>query len=152
MLGVEDGEVATGGWRIYKANVSIFRGRKNTRAEDDDVDEGPWEAYPVETIVAAQLLELIEREGMRRFIVHCSDSDDDSGSLVSNTSCYCYMFLFIHIPVYLIFKETELSKDSWKTNYTTSSRSGSSTPISATRVHTPSKPSQIMVLALLRGP
>lgn len=84
MLGAEDNEVATGGWRIYKANISVCPRSRETAA--DNSDEESWETYSVETIVAAQLLELIEREGVRRFVVHCSDSDGDGGILVSNGS------------------------------------------------------------------
>lgn len=82
MLGVEDNEVANDGWRIYKANISVCPGSRNT--VNGSPDEETWETYPVETIVAAQLLELIEREGLRRFVVHHSDSDEDGGVLVSN--------------------------------------------------------------------
>lgn len=81
MLGAEDNEVATGGWRIYKANISVSLGLGKTAIVNSD--EETWETYSVETIVAAQLLELIEREGLRRFVVHCSDSDGDGGILVS---------------------------------------------------------------------
>lgn len=86
MLGVEDSEVATGGWRIYKAGVSVCPGLKTADTAIADSNEDAWETYPVETVVAAQLLEAIEREGVRRFVVHCSDNDDGDGILVSNKS------------------------------------------------------------------
>jgi hypothetical protein len=74
--------VAAGGWRIYKAEVSLCSGPETE--ETSISDKEPWETYPVETIVAAQLLELIEREGVRRFVVHCSGGNEDDGILVSN--------------------------------------------------------------------
>jgi len=53
------------GWRLLKANVSLNtnKGSESTFPE--------WEYHPTEMIVAAQLLELIERESARRFVVHC---------------------------------------------------------------------------------
>jgi hypothetical protein len=59
------------GWRLLKANVSL-----NTSKDSEE----PWTTYPTEMIVAAQLLELIERESARRFVVHCGQK---SGLLVS---------------------------------------------------------------------
>jgi hypothetical protein len=50
------------GWRLLKANVSL-----NTN-KGSEIPE--WEHHPTEMIVAAQLLELIERESARRFVVH----------------------------------------------------------------------------------
>ncbi|KAJ5110961.1 hypothetical protein N7532_001496 [Penicillium argentinense] len=62
VIGMEDPSVS--GWRLVKANVSL-----NT---DQDLDtENPWQSHPIEFIVAAQLLELIERESARRFVIHC---------------------------------------------------------------------------------
>lgn len=54
------------GWRLLKANVSL-----NTSSLSREADIKKWEIHPTETIVAAQLLELIERESARRFVVHC---------------------------------------------------------------------------------
>lgn len=63
IIGMEDPSV--NGWRLLKANVSL-----NT-AKSNDVGEGQWESHSAELVIAAQLLELIERESARRFIVHC---------------------------------------------------------------------------------
>ncbi|KAJ5970930.1 uncharacterized protein N7479_000848 [Penicillium vulpinum] len=64
IIGMED-PVAKG-WRLLKANVSL-----NTNSSSCETDISKWEVHPTETIVAAQLLELIERESARRFVVHC---------------------------------------------------------------------------------
>jgi hypothetical protein len=53
------------GWRLLKANVSL----NTNQSSETTVPE--WEHHPTEMIVAAQLLELIERESARRFVVHC---------------------------------------------------------------------------------
>lgn len=57
---------STNGWRLLKANVSL-----NTNRDGHDTDEDEWQSYSTEVIVAAQLLELTERESARRFVVHC---------------------------------------------------------------------------------
>ncbi|CAG7971660.1 unnamed protein product [Penicillium olsonii] len=62
IIGMED-PIAKG-WRLLKANVSL-----NIK-QDLDTEAG-WETHSAEVIVAAQLLELIERESARRFVVHC---------------------------------------------------------------------------------
>ncbi|KAJ5306437.1 hypothetical protein PENANT_c017G00420 [Penicillium antarcticum] len=65
IIGMED--PVANGWRLLKANVSL-----NTAPSNDSNPTAPeWEAQPTETIIAAQLLELIERESARRFVVHC---------------------------------------------------------------------------------
>lgn len=51
------------GWRLLKANLAV-----NPRP---DSTESVWESHPAETVVAAQLLELVERESVRRFVLHC---------------------------------------------------------------------------------
>lgn len=56
----------TNGWRLLKANVSL-----NTNRDGHDTNEDQWQSYSTEVIVAAQLLELVERESARRFVVHC---------------------------------------------------------------------------------
>ncbi|KAJ5692208.1 hypothetical protein N7462_001631 [Penicillium macrosclerotiorum] len=53
------------GWRLLKANVSL-----NTRAWGDVTNSEEWQSHPTEMIIAAQLLELVERESARRFVVH----------------------------------------------------------------------------------
>lgn len=64
IVGMED--PSTDGWRLLKANVSL-----NTNATDQDIEVDPWQNHPTEVIIAAQLLEFIERESARRFVVHC---------------------------------------------------------------------------------
>lgn len=64
IVGMED--PSTNGWRLLKANVSL-----NTNVNTEDAGEAPWQNHPAEVIIAAQLLELIERESARRFVVHC---------------------------------------------------------------------------------
>jgi hypothetical protein len=58
------------GWRLLKSNVSL-----NTNSPSYEADIAKWEIHPTETIVAAQLLELIERESARRFVVHCGQKN-----------------------------------------------------------------------------
>ncbi|OQE18964.1 hypothetical protein PENFLA_c020G02284 [Penicillium flavigenum] len=64
IIGMED-PVAKG-CRLLKASVSL-----NTKSPSCEADVSKWEVHPTETIIAAQLLELIERESARRFVVHC---------------------------------------------------------------------------------
>jgi hypothetical protein len=73
IIGMEDPSAR--GWRLLKANVSL----NNVPSSDSDKEK--WESYPTQMIVAAQLLELIERESARRFVVHCGQK---SGLLVSD--------------------------------------------------------------------
>jgi hypothetical protein len=70
IIGMEDS--SANGWRLLKANVSL-----NTNSAPHTEEE--WQSHPEEMIVAAQLLELIERESARRFVVHCGQK---SGLLV----------------------------------------------------------------------
>ncbi|RHZ71536.1 hypothetical protein CDV55_108562 [Aspergillus turcosus] len=58
-IGIED--AVAQGWRLFKTSLSA----------NIPQDPSTWETHPIETIVAAQLLELIERESARRFVVHC---------------------------------------------------------------------------------
>lgn len=67
---------SSNGWRLLKANVSL-----NTNQTICDIED-QWQSHPAETIIAAQLLELIERESARRFVVHCGQK---SGLLVSRS-------------------------------------------------------------------
>lgn len=60
------GDPTARGWRLLKANVSL-----NTNIRASEPDEEQWQSHPAQVIVAAQLLELIERESARRFVVHC---------------------------------------------------------------------------------
>ncbi|PGH17221.1 hypothetical protein AJ80_04930 [Polytolypa hystricis UAMH7299] len=71
------------GFRIWKANVSVLRKGANHDNDDNDdnddnatLDDGEWETIPLDTIVSAHLLELIERVGARRFAVHRNEDGD----------------------------------------------------------------------------
>lgn len=66
------------GWRVLKANVSL----NTNKSSDPDIPE--WETHLREVIVAAQLLELIERESARRFVVHCGQKNGLVVSLQAN--------------------------------------------------------------------
>ncbi|RAH83660.1 hypothetical protein BO86DRAFT_308210 [Aspergillus japonicus CBS 114.51] len=59
------------GWRLFKTALSATT---NTGTEQSE-----WETHPIEVIIAAQLLELVERESARRFVVHWGHS---SGLLI----------------------------------------------------------------------
>ncbi|KAL5042662.1 hypothetical protein BDW71DRAFT_189735 [Aspergillus fruticulosus] len=63
LIGAED--AIAKGWRLFKASLAT-KGR---------LEEGNSEAHPTELVVAAQLLELIERESARRFVIHCRKKD-----------------------------------------------------------------------------
>ncbi|KAK1138636.1 hypothetical protein N8T08_002131 [Aspergillus melleus] len=64
LIGMED--TVSQGWRLFKTSLSA-----STPAEEQDEDgNSTWHSHPIETVVAAQLLELIERESTRRFVVH----------------------------------------------------------------------------------
>ncbi|KAF7717248.1 Uncharacterized protein PECH_007525 [Penicillium ucsense] len=68
IVGIEDPPAR--GWRLLKTNLSL-----NANPECSPEDETAWQSHPVQQIVAAQLLELIERESARRFVVHCGHKD-----------------------------------------------------------------------------
>jgi hypothetical protein len=72
IIGMEDPSAR--GWRLLKANVSV-----NANLSISEADRDEWQSHPTQMIVAAQLLELIERESARRFVVHCGQK---SGVLV----------------------------------------------------------------------
>lgn len=72
------------GWRLLKANVAL-----NTNKSYDSAEE-QWQSHPAELIVAAQLLELIERESARRFVVHCGQK---TGFLVRLFPYYCVIYI-----------------------------------------------------------
>ena len=77
IIGMEDPSAR--GWRLLKANVSL-----NTNIPSPELDVERWQSHPTQMIIAAQLLELIERESARRFVVHCGQN---SGLLVRNIIC-----------------------------------------------------------------
>ncbi|EED12306.1 conserved hypothetical protein [Talaromyces stipitatus ATCC 10500] len=64
IIGTED-SVAEG-LRLYKNNISV--GRR-------DATEHAYETYSVDIITSAQLLDLIDHEGVRRFVIHAGQSD-----------------------------------------------------------------------------
>lgn len=76
IIGMEDPSAR--GWRLLKANVSL-----NTNIPRPESDGKQWQSHHTQIIVAAQLLELIERESARRFVVHCGQN---SGLLVRKLS------------------------------------------------------------------
>jgi hypothetical protein len=57
---------AADGLRLYKSNISV----RHSQALDTT-----YESYPTEMITSAQLLELINREGVRRFVIHAGHQD-----------------------------------------------------------------------------
>jgi hypothetical protein len=59
------------GWRLLKANVSL----NTDPANEPNTHDLEWKSQPTEMIIAAQLLELIERESARRFVVHCGQKN-----------------------------------------------------------------------------
>ncbi|PWY92688.1 hypothetical protein BO70DRAFT_392075 [Aspergillus heteromorphus CBS 117.55] len=65
-VGVED--TVAHGWRLFKTSFAA-------NVEGEAVPESAWESHSTETVVAAQLLEFIERESARRFVVHCGCKD-----------------------------------------------------------------------------
>lgn len=67
MVGVVD--AIAKGWRLFKTSLSA------TVESGESSKEMTWESHPVELVVAAQLLELIERESARRFIIHSGKTD-----------------------------------------------------------------------------
>ncbi|BDD63502.1 hypothetical protein MAP00_008383 [Monascus purpureus] len=64
VVGSED--IHAAGWRLFKASVSLSMARY-TEAET----ETAWEIRSPEILVSAQILETVEREGVRRFVLHC---------------------------------------------------------------------------------
>ena len=64
-------------WRLFKTSLAA------SNPSTEPADELTWEKHPTELVVAAQLLELIERESARRFVIHCGNKD---GLLVSRES------------------------------------------------------------------
>jgi ubiquitin-protein ligase E3 D len=59
------------GLRLYKDNIAARQ-----LAEEPPV----YETYAVDVITSAQLLDLVDHEGVRRFVIHAGQSD---GMLVS---------------------------------------------------------------------
>lgn len=111
IIGTEDPSVS--GWRLLKANVSL-----NTIGSPQDSGVIQWQSYPTELIVAAQLLELIQRESARRFVVH---SRRRNGLLVimplhfaihltDSIASYGYLILTFVILLPVVDKTSMLSK------------------------------------------
>ncbi|KAL4897618.1 ubiquitin-conjugating enzyme E2-binding protein [Aspergillus ambiguus] len=61
LIGMDD--PVSQGWRLFKTSLSA-------QTPLDQSSPAPWESHSAETVVAAQLLELIERESARRFVLH----------------------------------------------------------------------------------
>ncbi|RAH54200.1 hypothetical protein BO85DRAFT_379789 [Aspergillus piperis CBS 112811] len=57
------------GYRLFKTSLSA--NTPSTSSSQHNHPEESWESHPPETILTAQLLELIERESYRRFVIHC---------------------------------------------------------------------------------
>ncbi|GAB1208923.1 hypothetical protein APSETT445_007688 [Aspergillus pseudonomiae] len=70
-VGVED--TVAKGWRLFKTSLSV------SKQSEGECEDPEWESHPLEAVVAAQLLELIERESARRFVLHCGQG---SGLLI----------------------------------------------------------------------
>lgn len=66
-------DVVVNGWRLLKANLAAYT--PSEQENENQPDESTWQSHPTEIIVAAQLLELVERESARRFVVHCGQKD-----------------------------------------------------------------------------
>ncbi|KAL4959711.1 HECT-type E3 ubiquitin transferase [Aspergillus stella-maris] len=67
LIGVED--TVAQGWRLFKTSLAA------SLPSTEPADGLNWEKHPTELVVAAQLLELIERESARRFVIHCEKKD-----------------------------------------------------------------------------
>ncbi|OJZ86858.1 hypothetical protein ASPFODRAFT_134887 [Aspergillus luchuensis CBS 106.47] len=57
------------GYRLFKTSLSA--NTPSSSSSQHNPPEESWESHPPETILTAQLLELIERESYRRFVIHC---------------------------------------------------------------------------------
>ncbi|PLB52637.1 hypothetical protein P170DRAFT_350937 [Aspergillus steynii IBT 23096] len=64
LVGMED--TIFQGWRLFKTSLSA----STPPGKQDGDGNTAWHSHSVETVVAAQLLELIERESTRRFVIH----------------------------------------------------------------------------------
>ncbi|KAJ9263107.1 hypothetical protein DTO021C3_2023 [Paecilomyces variotii] len=71
-IGTED--VTANGWRLFKTCIAVQQ-ESTSIAQEAGSEPSNLETYPKETIVGAQLLEMIEREGVRRFVIHCGGND-----------------------------------------------------------------------------
>ena len=69
LVGMED--ITASGWRLLKANLAA----STPSEKGNEAEETTWKSHPTQTVVAAQLLELVERESARRLVVHCGQRD-----------------------------------------------------------------------------
>ena len=69
LVGMED--ITASGWRLLKANLAA----STPPEKGNEAEETSWRSHPTQTVVAAQLLELVERESARRLVVHCGQKD-----------------------------------------------------------------------------
>ncbi|KAL1960724.1 hypothetical protein VTO42DRAFT_6554 [Malbranchea cinnamomea] len=67
-------EPSLSGLRLYKTSVAVST---KSKVQAEAGRNLTWESFPVNMIIAAQLLVLIDRTGTRRFIIH--DDNDTSG-------------------------------------------------------------------------
>ncbi|KAL2814986.1 ubiquitin-conjugating enzyme E2-binding protein [Aspergillus granulosus] len=67
LIGVED--TIAKGWRLFKTSLSAGF------LTEEELPGVRWDNHSTDVVVAAQLLELIERESARRFIIHCGRRD-----------------------------------------------------------------------------
>ncbi|RAK91884.1 hypothetical protein BO79DRAFT_189703 [Aspergillus costaricaensis CBS 115574] len=64
------------GYRLFKTSLSANHSPNPSSSSSQlNPPEESWESHPPETILTAQLLELIERESYRRFVIHCGAKD-----------------------------------------------------------------------------
>ncbi|KAJ6111732.1 hypothetical protein N7523_007793, partial [Penicillium sp. IBT 18751x] len=97
IIGMED--PSANGWRLFKTNVSL-----NTSKSEE-----PWTTHSTEMIVAAQLLELIERESARRFIVHCGQK---RGLLVSALPATVTAYVLTSVKLWVFNPDLRYSNSS----------------------------------------
>ncbi|GKZ22100.1 hypothetical protein AbraCBS73388_008037 [Aspergillus brasiliensis] len=62
------------GYRLFKTSLSANHSPTQD-SEETETETATWESHPLETVLTAQLLELIERESYRRFVIHCGKKD-----------------------------------------------------------------------------
>lgn len=71
LVGMED--ITASGWRLLKANLAASTAPPPEKK--NEAEETVWRSHPMQTVVSAQLLELVERESARRLVVHCGQKD-----------------------------------------------------------------------------
>ncbi|ODM15116.1 hypothetical protein SI65_09355 [Aspergillus cristatus] len=108
LIGLED--PIANGWRLLKAALSAY-------TPSTTEEKGTWHTHPTETVVAAQLLELVERESARRFVVHYSGKDGlllwvfNPDLRYSTTSTSHSTTTTAHRGMKILFQETSTVED-----------------------------------------